>query len=112
MQNFCEIIRTIYSNSERSEQFLVKLNKYEKVPNFIQLSQNLRSDCLLISVYLPVFALCAHKFILFWCAEQFYEHIMQKLVKTQKSTNNSMSIFGLIEENTELPHIHSAVRDF
>jgi hypothetical protein len=34
---------------------------------------------------------------------------MQKLVKTQKSTNNPMSIFGLIEEDTELPHIHLAV---
>ena len=34
---------------------------------------------------------------------------MQKLVKTQKSTNNLMSIFGLIEENMELSHIHLAV---
>ena len=35
---------------------------------------------------------------------------MQKLVKTQKSTNNPMSIFGLIEENMELSHIHLAVQ--
>jgi hypothetical protein len=37
---------------------------------------------------------------------------MQKLVKTdktQKLTNNSMSSFGLIEENVELSHIHLAV---
>ena len=31
---------------------------------------------------------------------------MQKLVKT---TNNSMSSFGLIEENVELSHVHLAV---
>ena len=37
---------------------------------------------------------------------------MQKLVKqvgTQKSTNNPMSSFGLIEENIGLSHIHLAV---
>ena len=34
---------------------------------------------------------------------------MQKLVKTQKSTNNLMSIFGMIEENMKLSHIHLAV---
>ena len=37
---------------------------------------------------------------------------MQKLVKqvnTKKSTNNSMSSFGLIEENMQLSHIHLAV---
>ena len=44
------------------------------------------SDCLLISVYLPVFAWCAHKIVLFWPAEQFYEHIMQNSVKTGKYT--------------------------
>ena len=45
--------------------------------------------------------------------KQFYEHIMQKLVKqvnSQKSTNNPMSSFGLIEENIELCHIHLAVK--
>ena len=34
---------------------------------------------------------------------------MQKQVKTQKSTNNLMSSFGLIEENMELYHIDLAV---
>ena len=34
---------------------------------------------------------------------------MQKPVNTQKSTNNPMSSFGLIEENIELSHIHLAV---
>ena len=34
---------------------------------------------------------------------------MQKLVKTQKSTNNPMSIFGLKKERMELSHIHLAV---
>jgi hypothetical protein len=33
----------------------VQLNEYETAPYFIQLSQNLTWDCLLISVYLPVF---------------------------------------------------------
>ena len=32
---------------------------------------------------------------------------MQKMVKTQKSTNNPMSIFGLIEENMELGMIRN-----
>ena len=35
---------------------------------------------------------------------------MQKLVNTQKSTNNPMPSFGLIEENIEMSHIHLAVR--
>ena len=37
---------------------------------------------------------------LFWPAEQFYDHIMQELVKKgtfSKSTNNPLSSFGLIE---------------
>ena len=38
-----------------SEFLFSQLNKYETAPNFIQLSQNLTSDCLLISVLLPVF---------------------------------------------------------
>jgi hypothetical protein len=33
---------------------------------------------------------------------------MQELVKTQKSTNNPMSIFGLIKEGMEMSHIHLA----
>ena len=40
---------------------------------------------------------------------------MQELVKqgnTQKSTNNPMSGFGLIEENVELSPIHLAVKPF
>ena len=70
----------------------VQLNEYETPPYFIQLSQNLMSDCLLICVFLPVFLQIKTK--------QFYDHIMQKLikqVKTQKSTNYPMSGFGLIE---------------
>ena len=34
----------------------IQLNEYETAPYFIQLSQNLTWDFLLISVYLPVFA--------------------------------------------------------
>ena len=46
----------------------LQLNKYETAPNFIQLSQNLTSDCL------------QNK------AKQFYDHMMQKRVKTGKNT--------------------------
>ena len=35
---------------------------------------------------------------------------MQKLVKTQKSTNSPMSSFGWVEENIGLSHIHLAVQ--
>ena len=48
--------------------------------------KNLISDCLLISVFWQVFAWCDHKIVFFWSAEQFYDHIMQKLVKTGKNT--------------------------
>ena len=57
--------------------FLLQLNKYETAPNFIWLSQNLASDCLLSFVYLenlflPVFAWFDHTIVLFWSVEQFY----------------------------------------
>ena len=61
----------------------IQLNEYETAPYFIQLSQNLTLDCLLISVFLPVFAWCDHKIVLFWSAEQFYDDVIQKLVKTK-----------------------------
>ena len=75
----------------------IQLNQYETVSYFIQLSQNLTSDCLLISVFylfLPVFAWCDHRIVLQIKTEQFCDHIIQKLVKTQKLTNNSMSRFA------------------
>ena len=50
-----------------------------------------------ISLFLPVLAWCDQKIVLFWSAKQFYDRIMQKPVKTWKSTNNPMSSFGLIE---------------
>ena len=43
--------------------FELQLNKYETAPNFIQLSQNLTFDGLLIDFC--VFAGCAHKIVLF-----------------------------------------------
>ena len=64
------------------KEFSVQLNEYETAPYLIQLSQNLTSDCLLTFVF---------------------------QVKTQKSTSNPMSSFGLIEKNMELSHIHLAV---
>ena len=39
---------------------------------------------LCISLFLPVLAWCDHKIVFFWSAEQFYDHIMQELVKTGK----------------------------
>ena len=73
----------------------VQLNEYETAPYFIQLSQNLTSDCLLISVFLPVFtSIC-----MMWswnCSQiktkQFYDHIIQKLVKKGKNPQNSTEI--------------------
>ena len=66
---------------------VVQLNEYETAPYFIQLSQNLTSDCLLflfIYLFLPVFAFCAHKIVLQIKTKQFDYHIMQELVKTGK----------------------------
>ena len=65
---------------------MVQLNKYETAPNFIQLSQNLTCWFLCFYLFLPVFAWSDHEIVLFWYAEQFYDHIMQKLVKTGKNT--------------------------
>ena len=64
----------------------VQLNEYETAPYSIQLSQKLTSDCLLISVFLSVFAWFAHKIVLQIKLKQFYEHIMQELVKKGKYT--------------------------
>ena len=55
--------------------------------------------------FVPDLAWCDHKIVLFWSAERYYDNIMQKRAKTQKSTNNPMSIFGFIEQNMELSHI-------
>ena len=49
-------------------------------------SSILTSDCLLISVVLPVFAWCDHNIVLQIKTKQFYDHIMQKLIKTGKNT--------------------------
>ena len=71
-----------------------------------------------ISLFLPVLARADHKIVLRIKTKQFYDHIMQKLVKTckntrpkkqKKSTNNRMLSFGSIEENVELSHIDLAV---
>ena len=54
---------------------IVQLNKHETAPNFIQLTQNL---------FLPVLAWRDHKIVLQIKTKQFYDHIMQELVKTGK----------------------------
>ena len=51
-----------------------------------KLDMGLFSDFCVIYLFLPVFAWCAHKIVLLWSAEQFYEHIMQKPVKPGKYT--------------------------
>ena len=58
---------------------IIQIVQLNEAPYLIRLSQNLTSDCLWISVFLP-----AHKIVLF--DQQFYEHITQKLVKTGKYT--------------------------
>ena len=60
-------------------------------------------------LFLPVLACCDHEFVLFWSAEQFYDHIIQEPVNSAKSSNNGMSRYGLIEQNLELYHIYQAV---
>ena len=44
--------------------FYIQLNEYETVPYLLQLSQNLTSDCLLVSVFTS-FPWCDHKIVLF-----------------------------------------------
>jgi len=59
--------------------------------------------------FVPDLALCDHKIVLQIKTKQFYDHIMQELVKrgnSAGSTNNTVSSFGLIECNLELPDIY------
>ena len=67
---------------------MLQLIKYETAPNFIQLSQNLTSDYLLISVFsLPlIFACPDHKIVLQIKTKQSYDQVMQKQVKTRNNT--------------------------
>ena len=72
------------------------------------------SDCSLISVYLPVlpvFAWCAQKVVLIWSAEEFNEHMMQKLVKTVKNTEIKKKKSN-VKFCLELSHIYKAVLKF
>jgi hypothetical protein len=56
-------------------------------PNKPKLDMGLFVDfCVCIYLFLPIFAWCVHEIVLFCTAEQFYEHIIQKLVKTGKYT--------------------------
>ena len=48
--------RTVLWFQARNYNKGIQLNEYETAPCFIQLSQNLTSDCLMISVFLPIFA--------------------------------------------------------
>ena len=83
--HFFATVREAFANL--AQCIFLQLNKYETAPNFIQLSQNLTSNCLLISVFLPVlpvFAWCDHNIVLPIKTKQFYDHIMQELVETGK----------------------------
>ena len=63
----------------------VQLNKYETAPNFIQLSRNVTWNCLLVSVYLPVFT----SFCMMWSwncsADQNKTILWSHHVKTGKN---------------------------
>ena len=63
---------------------------------------------LCIYLFLPVFACCDHK-VLICKTISWSRHAKtgkNRYLNKQKSTSNPISSFGLIEENTELSHIH------
>ena len=68
------------------------------------------SDCLLISV----FYLFLHDVIivLFWSAEQFYDHIMQKLVKTQikKQSDVNWRKYGTVSYSFSCMYVTEATQ--
>ena len=80
--------------------YTLQLDEYETATYFIQLSLNLTSDCLLISFYSPVFT-DFQKIN----TKPFYEHIMQRLVKTGKYTEidkqSHVKFWLIIEENID-----------
>ena len=89
----------------------IQLNQYETALYFLQLSQNVMTDCLLISVFLPVLTCCEPKIVLIIYQYRTISGSHQvrtgtRYLKTQKSTNNQSSSFGLIDENMELSRIH------
>ena len=53
----------------------IQLNQYETVVYFLQLSQNVMTDCLLISVFLPVLNCRKPKIVLIIKTEQFQVRI-------------------------------------
>ena len=52
------------------QTLLVQLNEYQSDPYFLQLSQNMATNCLFTFVFLPEFTCFAPKIVLFWCSEQ------------------------------------------
>jgi hypothetical protein len=73
----------------------VQLNEYETVPYFLQSSQKLTSDCLMISVFLPVFALSDHNIVLQIKTKQFYDHNHAKTGKNTEINKQSDVKFWL-----------------
>ena len=73
--------------------------------------------CWFLCVYLNLteFAWSEHKIVLniktelFWCSGSDQVNSGKKRGNTQKSTNNHISSFGLIEKNMALSHIYLAV---
>ena len=49
----------------------LQLNQYETASYFIQFSQNLTCDCLMIFEFCPEFTWAEPKIVLFWCSKQF-----------------------------------------
>ena len=83
------------------ELLRLQLNKYDTASYFFLFNQNLTYNCLFISVFLTEFAWSEPWIVLniktenfrFWSGKS-----SQIQVETQKSTNNPMSSFGLIEK--------------
>ena len=82
----------------------IQLNEFKTDPYCLQLSQNMTTDCLLISAFLSILACftCCKPIIV-----QKIKTILdsQELVKTLKPTNKWSPSFGLIEKNMEIGNV-------
>ena len=84
-----DIYQTVWDGHFRPVFLLqVQLNKYETAPNFIQVSQNLTLDCLLILLNFPVFTKLLHDLIIKLFCFDLQNHFMirscKNCVKTGK----------------------------
>ena len=63
-----------------------------KISNFNMWTAKHLAQASCTELTLPVFAWCYHNIVLQIKTKQFSDHIMQKLVKTQKSTNKQSDV--------------------